>query len=104
MNRAGYARLCRLLSQGKTRGGKGKCVIGWADVEAFADDLLAILLRDEDADTEAVVGSFAWIFEGRGYLARTLRRRPGVQLRLDYLPTLAARRAELPVGTEGVGE
>src|SRR3546814_2637541 len=65
MNRAGYARLCRLLSQGKTRGGKGKCVIGWADVEAFADDLLAIFLPDEVADTEAVLGRFARIFEGK---------------------------------------
>src|SRR3546814_17111783 len=91
MNRAGYARLCRLLSQGKTRGGKGKCVIGWADVEAFADDLLAIFLPDEVADTEAVLGRFARIFEGRGCLALTLRRRPGDQLRLHDLTNLAAR-------------
>lgn len=91
MNRAGYARLCRLLSRGKTRGGKGKCVIGWVDVEAFAEDLLAIFLPDEVDDTEAVLGRFARIFKGRGYLALTLRRRPGDQLRLHDLTNLAAR-------------
>src|SRR3546814_19786746 len=89
--RAGYARLCRLLSQGKTRGGKGKCVIGWADVEAFADDLLAIFLPDEVADTEAALGRFPRLFAGMGYPALTLRRRPGDPLRLPDLTTLAAR-------------
>src|SRR3546814_13535356 len=34
---------------------------------------------------------FARIFEGRGYLALTLRRRPGDQLRLHDLTNLAAR-------------
>src|SRR3546814_9852876 len=58
---------------------------------SFADDLLAIFLPDEVADTEAVLGRFARIFEGRGYLALTLRRRPGDQLRLHDLTNLAAR-------------
>src|SRR5262245_15303969 len=28
-SRAAYARLCRLLSRGKARGGKAKCIIRW---------------------------------------------------------------------------
>ena len=32
--RAAYSRLCRLLSIGKSRGGKGKCLLTWDDVAA----------------------------------------------------------------------
>ncbi|WP_306752959.1 PHP domain-containing protein [Paracoccus actinidiae] len=31
MDRAGYGRLCRLLTLGKSRAGKGKCHLDWAD-------------------------------------------------------------------------
>src|ERR1044071_1263957 len=34
-DRASYGRLCRLLSVGKSRAGKGKCHLGWPDVEAW---------------------------------------------------------------------
>src|SRR5882757_11090144 len=46
-DRAAYGRLCRLLSIGKTRAGKGQCAIDWPDVEAWQEGLLAILLPDE---------------------------------------------------------
>lgn len=36
-NRAAYGLLCRLLSLGKQRGGKGKCHLEWADVVAYGD-------------------------------------------------------------------
>ena len=91
MDRAGYAHLCRLLSRGKKRGGKGKCVIGWDDVADHADGLLAILLPGEVEGTEPVLARFAAIFAARAYLALTLRRRPGDQLRLHTLANLAAR-------------
>ena len=91
MDRTGYARLCRLLSRGKKRGGKGKCVIGWEDVADHAEGLLAILLPGEAEETEPMLARFAAIFAGRAYLALTLRRRPGDQLRLHNLANLAAR-------------
>ena len=92
MDRTGYARLCRLLSLGKRRGGKAKCVIGWDDVAAHAEGLLGILLPDEaDEATAANLARFAAIFAGRAYLALTLRRRPHDQLRLHELGNLAAR-------------
>ena len=34
-DRPAYGRLCRLLSLGKRRGGKAKCLLGWADVAAL---------------------------------------------------------------------
>ena len=93
IDRSGYGHLCRLLSRGKKRGGKGKCIIGWDDVAEFVDGLLAILLPGEVEEAQDVIGRFAGIFAGRGYLAPTLRRRPGDQLRLHNLSNLAARHA-----------
>ncbi len=45
-DRAAYGRLCRLLSLGKARGGKGRCVLTWRDVEAWQEGLFAILLAE----------------------------------------------------------
>ena len=35
-DRPAYARLCRLLSLGKRRGGKANCILGWEDVALYA--------------------------------------------------------------------
>src|SRR3984957_8851680 len=45
-DRRAYARLCRLLTLGKKRAGKGACHIDWPDVEEWNEGLLAILLPD----------------------------------------------------------
>src|SRR3546814_3735669 len=45
-HRQASARLTRLLSVGKARGGKGCCVLDWSDVTAHADGLIAILVPD----------------------------------------------------------
>src|SRR5918995_5466574 len=45
-DRAAYSRLCRLLSIGKSRAGKGKCALAFEDVEAWSEGLLAVLLGD----------------------------------------------------------
>src|SRR3546814_4857357 len=45
-HRQAWARLTRLLSVGKARGGKGCCVLDWSDVTAHADGLIAILVPD----------------------------------------------------------
>src|SRR5579871_2473325 len=42
-NRPAYSRLCRLLSRGKARAGKGACSLNWDDVEEFAKGLVAVL-------------------------------------------------------------
>ena len=46
-DRAAYGRLCRLLTIGKKRAGKGKCHLDWADVMEWNEGLLAVL--DPDA-------------------------------------------------------
>src|SRR4051812_25664666 len=46
MDRAGYGRLCRLLTTGKERAGKGACHLDWPDVERWNEGLIAVLLPD----------------------------------------------------------
>src|SRR5580700_12293277 len=38
-----YARLCRLLTLGKSRAGKGSCELNWNDLAAAGEGMIAIL-------------------------------------------------------------
>src|ERR1700694_5767563 len=49
-DRPSYARLCRLLSLGKKRGGKAQCSLAWSDVVAYGEGLIAVLLPDQTDD------------------------------------------------------
>src|SRR5258708_24416756 len=51
MDRPGYARLCRLLTLGKGRAGKGQWTLDWDDVAAYGEGLIAILVPDKPDDT-----------------------------------------------------
>src|SRR3978361_538266 len=54
-DRAAHGRLCRCLTAGKTRAGKGACYLDWANVETWNQGLLAVLLPDDvtgDIDAE----------------------------------------------------
>ena len=44
-DRAAYGRLCRLLTVGKARAGKGKCSLFIDDVAAWSEGLIAVLSR-----------------------------------------------------------
>ncbi|MGD9478520.1 error-prone DNA polymerase [Shinella sp. G-2] len=91
-DREAYARLCRLLTIGKKRAGKGKCHLDWADVVAWNEGLLAVLVPDEaNEETAFRLRRVAETFRGRCYLALTLRRRPNDPLRLFQLSNLAAQ-------------
>ena len=91
MDRAGYGRLCRLLTLGKGRAGKGACDLSWEDVADWAEGLLAILVPDEPDDRCArQLARLRRTFPGRCYVALTLRRRPGDVLRLHLLSEQAA--------------
>ncbi|WP_062018412.1 error-prone DNA polymerase [Aureimonas sp. AU4] len=101
--REAYGRLCRLLTIGKARGGKGRCVLAFADLAAHAEGLLAVLVPDE-AD-ERLAGELArlrQVFGDRAYMALTLRRRPNDQLRLFELSNRAARAGVRAVVTNDV--
>ena len=100
-DRAAYARLCRLLSIGKGRAGKGACDLGWQDLAGHGEGLLAVLLPD--APDAALAESLARLradFRGRGYLALTLRRRPGDAGRLRLLADMA-QAARVPTVATG---
>ena len=91
-DREAYARLCRLLTIGKKKAGKGKCHLDWQDVVEWNEGLLAVLVPDEADETAAFhLRRLSETFPGRCYLALTLRRRPNDQLRLHDLSGLAAR-------------
>jgi error-prone DNA polymerase len=91
-DRPAYSRLCRLLSIGKKRGGKGRCHLEWSDVVAHCDGLVAVLVPDlADEDCAFRLRRLREGFGDRAYLALSLRRRPNDQLRLRELSNLATR-------------
>ncbi len=91
-DRSAYSRLCRLLSVGKKRGGKAKCVLQWSDVVDWNAGLLAILIPDDADDAcMARLRKLRDVFADRAYMALTLRRRPNDQMRIHELATLAQR-------------
>jgi error-prone DNA polymerase len=103
MNRPAYARLCRMLTIGKRRAGKGACLLNWEDLVANGEDLLIILIPDEaDGNCAAQLAKLQQAFTGRAYMALTLRRRPNDQLRLHELSNLAAFAKVLTVVTNDV--
>ena len=53
-DRPAYARLCRLLSLGKKRGGKAKCRLDWSDLVAYGEGLIAVLIPDVADDACAL--------------------------------------------------
>jgi error-prone DNA polymerase len=89
-DRPAYARLCRLLSLGKKRGGKAQCKLEWTDVVAYGVGLIAVLVPDVADETCAMqLRRLREAFGNRAYMALTLRRRPNDQLRLWELSNMA---------------
>ncbi len=106
-DRPAYSRLCRLLSLGKRRGGKGGCLLDWDDLADHAQGLIAILAPDPPAgwmepETGRRLERLAAIFGDGAHLALTLRRRPRDQMRLHALATSAAEAGVATVVTNDV--
>jgi error-prone DNA polymerase len=102
-DRAAYGRLCRLLSLGKKRGGKAKCILEWADLVAYSDGLIGILVPNEADETCGLrLRRLRDAFGDRAYLALTLRRRPNDQLRIHELSNMAAQMRVPTVATNDV--
>jgi error-prone DNA polymerase len=160
IDKPAYSRLCRLLTLGKGRAGKGACELGWADLAAFGEGQIVVLLPEWDAPSAApsravastvirgedqksegrgsrgrarrpldplpslrspgMTGNGASIagddggglpallhrlsadFGDRGYLALTLRRRPGDAMRLHRLSEIATEAGVKTVATNDV--
>ena len=89
-DRAAYGRLCRLLTIGKARAGKGACELFWRDLAAHSDGLIATLVPDAPHEGLARhLLTLREVFGDRAYLALTLRRRPGDAVRLRRLEDMA---------------
>ncbi|WCP15852.1 Error-prone DNA polymerase [Sphingobium sp. AntQ-1] len=102
-DRAAYGRLCRLLTLGKSRAGKGGCELHWDDVATWSEGLIAILIPDsDDAKTQADLVSVSSIFQECSYLALTLQRQPGDALRLRRLTQMAQQARVATVATGDV--
>jgi len=96
MDRPAYSCLCRLLSIGKSRGGKGKCFLAWDDVVQWNEGLLGILLGDDANDTlKANLSRLKSTFGNRGYMALIRRFAQNEHLRLHYVEQ-AAQFAKVP--------
>ncbi|WP_262298718.1 error-prone DNA polymerase [Microvirga sesbaniae] len=95
-DRAAYSRLCRLLSIGKSRGGKGKCYLVWDDVVTWNQGLVAILLGDEATEElDRNLVRLKETFGNRAYMALIRRFAPNEHLRLHAIEQ-AAQAARVP--------
>ncbi|APG87164.1 error-prone DNA polymerase [Sinorhizobium americanum] len=91
-DRAAYARLTRLLTLGKARGGKANCILTLDDVGHYCEGLIGVLVPDlADEACALQLRKMAGIFGDRAYVALSLRRRPNDQMRLHQLSNMAAR-------------
>ncbi len=89
-DRDAWSRLCRLLTLGKGRAGKGGCHLEWADLVAYGEGMIAVLVPDLADEVCALrLRRLREAFGDRAYLALTLRRRPNDQMRLWELSMLA---------------
>lgn len=91
-DRAAYSRLTRLITLGKSRGGKNNCLLHWDDLVTYSEGMLGILAPDLADEVCAVqLRKMAEVFGDRAYLSLCLRRRPNDQLRLHELSNLATK-------------
>ncbi|WP_315833528.1 error-prone DNA polymerase [Bradyrhizobium prioriisuperbiae] len=89
-DRAAYGRLCRLLSIGKGRAGKGKCSLSITDVEAWCEGLIAILVPNTADDALPTnLQRLKAAFGNRVYCSLTRRFRPNDAARLRAIAEVA---------------
>jgi nucleotidyltransferase/DNA polymerase involved in DNA repair len=102
-DREAYGRLCRLLTIGKTRAGKGQCHIDWPDVETWHEGLLAILLPDDlSRELPGELIRLRRIFGDRAYCALTRRFLPDEAARLRMIATAASQARVATIATNDV--
>lgn len=90
-NRAGWGRLCRLLTTGNLRGAKGECILSLDDLLNDARDLLLIVMPERRLDglSEALARLDA-AAPGAIWLAASMSRRGDDRRRLARLRSSAA--------------
>ena len=102
-DRSSYSRLCRLITLGKGRTGKGGFDIGWQDLAAHAGGLVGTLLPGRpDEALKGELHRHQALFGGRAYLALSYLRRPDDVVRLHRLTDMAAATGVATVATGDV--
>jgi DNA polymerase III alpha subunit len=102
-DRKAYGRVCRLLTLGKTRAGKGACHLDWPDVAAWSDGLIAVLLPDDiQAGLAGELATLRHIFEDRAYCGLTRRFLPDEALRLQDIAEAASGARVATVATNDI--
>ena len=92
-----WSRLCRLLTLGKARAGKGGFILDWDDLAAGAEGLLFILVPNQpDPTLAAQLQTLAKIAPNRAYLAAAWRFKPGEAVRIYHLEEMATA-ANIPL-------
>ncbi|MGU9981128.1 error-prone DNA polymerase [Phreatobacter sp. HK31-P] len=89
-NRRGWARLCRLLTTGNLRGGKGECLLTLDDLLADTRDLLLIAMPDSNIEALAsTLGRLAEVAGGSVWLGATMGRQGDDRRRLAALKRIS---------------
>lgn len=90
-NRAGWGRLCRLLSLGNLRAQKGECILHLADLVGDTRDLLLIIMPDRRLEPlPALIETLAQAAPGAVWLGACMHRKGDDRRRLARLKALAA--------------
>ncbi|MGE5721213.1 MAG: PHP domain-containing protein, partial [Sphingomonadales bacterium] len=109
-DRPAWSRLTRLLTGGRPQQrvdekwlGKSECRIGWDEVAAAAEGLVAALVTDRpDVAAEQALRRLEDLFGDRAYAAVSFQRRPGDMLRIERLDHMARAAAVAPLATGDV--
>ncbi|MGQ3283290.1 error-prone DNA polymerase [Bosea sp. (in: a-proteobacteria)] len=90
-NRSGWGRLCRLLSEGNRRAGKGECILNLDDLLSDTRDLLLVLMPPRDlAGLPALLARLDEAAPGSLWLGASMHRRGDDRRRLARLKAIAA--------------
>ncbi len=90
-NRAGWGRLCRLLTAGNLRGAKGECILALDDLLNDARDLLLIVMPERRLDgLTDILARLDAAAPGAVWLAASMSRRGDDRRRLARLRSIAA--------------
>lgn len=90
-NRAGWGRLCRLLTSGNLRAAKGECILTLDDLLNDARDLLLIVMPERRLDgLPDILARLAAAAPGAVWLGASMARRGDDRRRLARLKAIAA--------------
>jgi error-prone DNA polymerase len=91
-NRAGWGRLCRLLTQGNRKADKGGCILHRQDLLGDTRDLLLVVIPGrEEKDLPSLLDQLAEAAPGATWLAAAMHRKGDDLRRLMRLKALAER-------------